>query len=64
MGAFTLVRSLMSKFSFPYLLFSTWFTVSRVNVDGSNYSVVVDDTTFIAHISGIDGVDYHWRYYN
>ena len=40
----------------PYLLFSTWFTVSRMNLDGSNYSVLVDPGSV-----GPQAVDYHWR---
>ena len=42
----------------PYLLLSTWFTLSRVNLDGSNYSVLVDSATNV----GIQAVDYHQRY--
>ena len=42
----------------PYLLFSTWFTLSRMNLDGSNYSVLVDSATNV----GIQAVDYHLRY--
>ena len=40
----------------PYLLFSTWFTVSAMNVDGSDYSVLVDSGSV-----GQQAVDYHWR---
>ena len=40
----------------PYLLFSTWFTVSSMNVDGSNYSELVDSGSV-----GPQAVDYHWR---
>ena len=40
----------------PYLLFSTWFTVSCMNLDGSNYSVLVDPGSV-----GPQAVDYHWR---
>jgi hypothetical protein len=41
----------------PYLVFSTWFTVSRMNLDGSDYSVLVDSSDN----SGPRSVDYHWR---
>ena len=40
----------------PYLLFSTWYTVSRMNLDGSNYSELVDPGSV-----GPQAVDYHWR---
>ena len=40
----------------PYLLFSTWFTVSAMNVNGSDYSVLVDSGSV-----GPRAVDYHWR---
>ena len=38
-------------------MFSTWFTVSRMDLDGSDYSVLVDSTTN----SGLQAVDYHLR---
>ena len=41
----------------PYLLFSTWFTVSHMNLDGSGYEVLVDSSTNV----GPQAVDYHWR---
>ena len=41
----------------PYLVFSTWFTVSHMNLDGSDYSVLVDSSDN----SGPRSVDYHWR---
>ena len=42
----------------PYLLFSTWFTVSHMNLDGSGYEVLVDSSSNV----GPQAVDYHWRY--
>ena len=44
------------RMPFDYLLFSTWFTVSAMNVDGSDYSVLVDSGSV-----GPQAVDYHWR---
>ena len=41
----------------PYLLFSTWFTVSRMDLNGSNYEVLVDSATNV----GPQAVDYHLR---
>ena len=41
----------------PYLLFCTWFTVSRMDLDGSDYSIVVDSSSNVGPIA----VDYHWR---
>ena len=40
----------------PYLLFSTWFTLSSMSVDGSDYSELVDSNS-----TGLQAVDYHWR---
>ena len=37
----------------PYLLFSTWFTVSRMNMDGSGYTTLVNTGV------GPQAVDYH-----
>ena len=37
----------------PYLLFSTWFTVSRMNLDGSGYTELVSGSV------GAQAVDYH-----
>ena len=49
----------MSLFSTPpYLLFSTWLTVSHMNLDGSGYEVLVDSSSNV----GPQAVDYHWRY--
>ena len=42
----------------PYLIFSSWFTVSRMDLDGSNYEVLVDSAANV----GPHAVDYHWRY--
>ena len=44
--------------SSPYLLFSTWFTVSRMNLDGSGYTVLVDSASNV----GPQAVGYHLRY--
>ena len=44
--------------STPYLLFSTWSTVSRMNLDGSGYTVLVDSASNV----GTHAVDYHLRY--
>lgn len=38
----------------PYLLFSTLETLSRMNLDGSDYSVLVDNAESVV-------VDYHLR---
>ena len=42
----------------PYLLFSTWFTVSRMKLDGSDYTVLVDSLGNV----GKQAVDYHLGY--
>ena len=42
----------------PYLLFSTWFTVSHMNLDGSDYSVLIDSSSSV----GPQAVDFHFRY--
>ena len=40
----------------PYLLFSTWFTVSRVNLDGTGYTELVNTPGSVDHPRA---VDYH-----
>ena len=42
----------------PYLVFSSWYTVSRVNLDGTGYEELVGGSI------GKQAVDYHWRLVN
>ena len=44
----------------PYLIISSPFAVFRINLDGSNYRVLMDNNS-CEHCSN---VDYHLRYHN
>ncbi|CAI8022715.1 hypothetical protein GBAR_LOCUS13318, partial [Geodia barretti] len=49
----TLLPTTTASLPEPYLLFSTWFTVSRMNLDGSGYTELVSGSV------GAQAVDYH-----